>query len=456
MRKPKPPPELPNLLEPGTVLRLDVMRKVTRPTVKGKYLHWDDVRHRQPPEGLSREEWWFGLKLHRTTQRQATPLLDASGKPFTFIMLSEAHALLHEMTQRASGTLGSPDQVTNPETRDRYLVRNLMEEGITSSLIEGAATTRAKAKELLRTQRKPRDQAERMVVNNYQAMQFIMSQGDRELSPELILDLHEILTRDTLDKPDAAGRFRLPGEQVDVVDTTTNEVLYIPPAAGQIPQRIERMCHFGNERQSEEFIHPVVRAILLHFWLAYEHPFVDGNGRVGRALFYWSMLRNDYWLCQYISISRVILQAPARYARVFLLTESDDNDLTYFIMHQLEVIKRSIDDLYGYIATRLDHRHELQRRLRLATDLNDRQLDIIDHALRHPGAQYDIRQHQTDQGVVYETARGDLLGLAEKGLMAARKKGRKLVFTAVPALEEELANMGSIRSRSTPFDAERQ
>ena len=75
-----------------------------------------------------------------------------------------------------------------------------------------------------------------------------------------------------------------------------NEILHEPPSADQLPKRVETMCAFANEQLKSGFIHPVIRSILLHFWLAYDHPFVDGNGRTARALFYWSMLRHKYWL----------------------------------------------------------------------------------------------------------------------------------------------------------------
>jgi len=200
------------------------------------------------------------------------------------------------------------------------------------------------------------------------------------------------------------------------------------------------MCDFANELVSDPFVHPVIRAISLHFALAYDHPFVDGNGRVARALFYWCMLRNKYWLCQFISISQVILKAHTQYARAFLYTETDENDLTYFIMHQLRVIKQALDALHEYIAVRLQQRKDTQARLRLAGELNERQLDLVDHALRHPNASYGIRQHQVNCGIVYETARTDLLGLAEKGLMSMRKSGRTLEFRPIPDLDKKLAS----------------
>lgn len=59
----------------------------------------------------------------------------------------------------------------------------------------------------------------------------------------------------------------------------------------------------------------------MHFMLSYDHPFVDGNGRTARILFYWSMLSQDYWLAEFLPISRLLKMAPSQYARSFIYTE---------------------------------------------------------------------------------------------------------------------------------------
>ncbi len=438
MRLPRRPADL------GTLIRdlssEDVSRvfgSVRSATHDGKYIHWDQLRHRAAPPGLTHEEWWFGLKWNRRPLCRDVPLEDVQGNVFSFAVPESAQRLLHEITQRAGGSVGAPDLVTNPDTRNRYLVRNLMEEGITSSLIEGASTTRVQAKEMLRSEREPRSQGEQMVLNNYRAMQHIIAQDRAPLTPETVYELHEIITRDTLDDPSAAGRLRRSDEQIDVIDVWDNEVLHTPPPADQLPERLVAMCRFANGETPDGFVHPVVRSILLHFWLAYDHPFTDGNGRCARALFYWSMLKHDYWLCQFISISDIILNAPAKYARAFLLTETDANDLTYFLLHQLDVAKRAIDKLYDYLDETVKQRVELERRLKLGLVLNDRQLDVVGHALRHPDARYGIKQHGTKFGVVYQTARTDLLGLADMGVLIKAKTGRTLYF--MPEIDLEAA-----------------
>ena len=157
------------------------------------------------------------------------------------------------------------------------------------------------------------------------------------------------------------------------------------------------------------FVHPVVHAIILHFWLAYDHPFADGNGRTARALFYWAMLRHKYWMFEFASISSVLTNAPAQYAKSFLYTETDDNDLTYFIEHHLDVILRAIADVESYIATKIEQVRQIEERLKRSTDLNHRQLALLAHAVRHPDADYTIRSHMTSRSVAYISDLSDSL-----------------------------------------------
>lgn len=442
MRIPRRPPNVEKAWQNLTDdEREAVFARFFPPPLQERYLHWDQLRHLPAPEGLTHEQWWLGLHLTRRSRERSVPLEDTRGRQFRFNEPEGVPAALHDITRRMSGSIGIADQVTNAETRNRYLVRNLMEEGITSSQIEGASTTRAIAKEMLRTQRPPRDRSEQMILNNYQAMQFIVNLGRQPLSSELILELHEILTANTLDDPTGVGRLRRSDERIDIVDPRDNEVLHLPPPAEQLAGRMQAMCDFANGKTPDGFVHPVVRSIVLHFWLAYDHPFKDGNGRVARALFYWSMLQHDYWLCQFVSISQIIRRAPIRYVRAFLHTETDDNDLTYFILHQLEVIQKAVDELYAYIDDRVAQRRALESRLRVASELNERQLNLVEHALRHPNARYDIAQHRKAEGVVYQTARTDLLGLVGKGLFTKRKQGRTWYFHAAPDLEALLGEL---------------
>ena len=217
--------------------------------------------------------------------------------------------------------------------------------------------------------------------------------------------------------------------------------MHQPPHALELEERMSKMCAFANGETPKEFVHPAIRSIILHFWLAYDHPFVDGNGRTARALFYWSMLRHGFWLFEFISISPVIRRAYGKYKRAFLETETDDNDLTYFILNQLETIRTAVKDLEKYLARKADQLKSVERKMRDVASLNHRQKALIGHAIRHPGYSYTIATHQSSHQVVYETARNYLLDLEKRGLVSRSKAGRTNIFTPVPDLEDRLRRL---------------
>jgi len=311
-RLPRKPPPVQELLERCGGLReaLPLLTLLASEAAGDRYLHRDQLRHRTPPQGLSHEQWWLAEKLSR--RPTPLPLRASDGQAFWFSQPPVLLQGLHEIDIQAGTSVVAPEAVTTRSTRDRYLLNSLMEEAITSSQMEGAATTRDVAKAMIRSRRPPRDRSERMILNNFLTMQRIRELRDQPLTPELVLDLHRLVSEETLDDPADAGRLRLPGQQV-VVDDSYGTVFHVPPPAGELPERLAELCRFANGETPNVFVHPVVRAIGLHFWLAYDHPFSDGNGRTARALFYWAMLHQGYWLFEFISISSVINKARGQY-----------------------------------------------------------------------------------------------------------------------------------------------
>lgn len=407
-----------------------------------RYLHWNDLRRKPAPQGLSVEEWWIATKFWRMRGYRQLPLKDVGGRPCVFSTPDCLQQNLHEIDRGLGFALNLPESVTQPDARESYIVSALIQESITSSQLEGAVTTREVAKEMLRTGRPPRDKSERMILNNYLTMRRIQDLRSESLSPELVFELHRRVTEGTLEKPDAAGRFRRAEENVRVEDMEGN-VFHDPPAAKELPERMEAMCRFANGQEPEGFVHPVLRAIILHFWLAYDHPFVDGNGRTARALFYWSMLRQSYGLFEFISISQILLRAPVRYAEAFLHTETDDNDLTYFILHQAEVITAAIQALHEYAARRTRELRQTDKLLRGMGGLNHRQQALLTHALRNASARYMIEGHRRAHAVTFPTARNDLFDLVARGLFTVAKEGRFNVFRPTSDLREKLDRIGT-------------
>jgi Fic family protein len=396
-------------------------------TYRGRYAHWDDLKHLPLPEGIDARQLWAWLKFRRRSAAREIPLRDRLGQPFLYGMPDSVQEALLFLDQNASGRIQAPEQIVNSDTRDRYLVNSLIEEAIRSSQLEGAATTRRVAKEMIRSGRAPMNRSEQMILNNFRTMQHIVAVKDRALTPEMVLDIQRKVTENTLEDPDDAGRVRT-SDDVRVFDGESGEVLHTPPPSAELAGRMRLMCDFANGAAPKGFLHPILRAVLLHFWLAYDHPFVDGNGRTARALFYWSALRQGYWLFEFISISQILRNAPAQYARSFLLSEADENDLTYFILYHLDVIRRSVDELHAYLRRKAEELTHLERQSKKLLALNHRQKALIVHALRHPDAVYTFESHRQSHGVVRETARRDLLELARKGYLKSWKAGKVMQF----------------------------
>lgn len=448
MRIPETPPTFQNMMRDAleshgaekTVALLASGGSITDD--KGRYLHWEKLKHLSPPKDLTPQEYWLKIKMARNLVRIPLPLYALNDQPFGFCISESMQRDLHWLDKNTAGTISMEQPITNPNTRNTYLITSLVEESISSSQLEGASTTRNDAKEMLRANRAPADHSEQMIFNNYQAMQLVRDFKDDDLTPSLIMQLHQVITENTLDGPKKAGCLRTDDDNIHVVDFSHSTILYTPPSAEALPNRLQILCDFANDTQSKVFIHPVIRAIMLHFMIGYDHPFVDGNGRTARAIFYWAMVRSGYWLTEYISISNIIKQAPIQYGKAYLHTETDGDDATYFLIHQLEVLKQAVSSLHSYLsrkALEIEETEKLLDNTRVQGQLNHRQLSLLKHAIKNPNALYSIQEHQQSHGISYQTARTDLLTLADKfNLLRKRKYGNSFVFVALTNIRDLL------------------
>ncbi len=436
MKIPATPPDSTLLLGRTHPKRLAEIVRATSLLVAGRYLHWDNMRHRTPPEGLSHEEWWLGTRMARLSAREVMPFSSKEGYPFSLVHAAPVRRGLHEIDRKLgmSGPQSRVRDMVEGHGRKHLLANSIVEEAIRSSQLEGASTTRQVARDMIRRGRQPRTHGERMIFNNYHAMERVGEMARRDLRAADVFELHRIVMDGTRDSG-MAGRFRCASDDIVVTLIHSDETAHVPPHANELPARLDRLVAFANDRTPEDWVHPVIRAILIHFMIGYDHPFVNGNGRVARALFYWSMVRQGYSLAQYLAVSGILQNAPAKYARAYLHTETDGGDLTYFVDYHIGVIIRSIEALASYVERKMSDIRAIEDRLRHTPGLNHRQIRLLGHALRHPGFRYTVKSHGTSHGVTANTARADLVKLAAAGLLAATRRGRRQEFIATRDLE---------------------
>lgn len=384
-----------------------------------RYLHWDDLKYRDLG-GSDREAVWAVMKFLRTMTLEPIRIgrLD-----FTYCIPREFQRMLHEIDISISTGLMPADRV---DDRRRILlsVSSMMEESIASSQLEGASTTTKLAKKLLRTNSPPKNLSQQMILNNYRAMQFVKANSSKDLTPEFIMSLHQTLTEGTLDDASSEGRFRT-DDDIAVRGKYEDVTYYVPICYKDIEEDIRGLCEFVND--DTVFIHPLIKGIILHFAMAYIHPFTDGNGRLSRSLFYWYALKSGYPLVEYLAISKVIKSHRQRYDLAFLRTETDEDDLTYFIQYNLEMILEAIDLFSKYLERKLKEQGEI-----LGTvsdyDLNLRQSEILRYMIktREPVSVQELSvKYQSTQ----TTIRRDLLKMVDLGIVEpSGKDGHKQMF----------------------------
>jgi Fic family protein len=378
--------------------------------VNADYEYWDKAKYKKLPEGFTPQMLWANVKASRL--RSMIPVWNKYS--INLCVTSQMQRLCHEFDMKF-GSFWEVEGDTQSSEKKYYLSSSLMEEAIYSSKMEGASTTRIVAKDMLRKKKSPQNKSQQMIVNNYNTIQYIVEHKDEPLTEELLLTIHRLMTEKTLDNPEDAGRFRT-NDKVVVADMVEGDIIYTPPSFHEIPEFVESLCDFFNNDNPRTFIHPIIRGIIVHFMLAFMHPFVDGNGRTARALFYWYMLKEGYKLTEYMSISRVIAKSKSNYEKAFRYVENDGNDMGYFVAYNLEALEISFQQLRDYIQ-RKQREKSAASSFMMAGNINQRQALVLQRLKEEPETIFTVKDVQEQFSVSSMTARKDLSDLVKQGYM---------------------------------------
>jgi Fic family protein len=405
-----------------------------------EYLYWDKFKHQKFPNTIKPQDAWAYLKIIRFSSREKTPVRSLLGGHFTYSLTNVLQEKLSYIDTYAGGLISSQDGDKPTEAqKTQFIMSGLSEEAIASSQIEGANTSRKVAKEMLLSKRPARNHSEQMIINNFKVMQRLLDWKDVELNQDMLFEIQSTIAQDTGIDQDAIGRLRKDSDEIIVGDGMSGEIVYTPPKEEIMILELQRLIEYANaDDEKDEFVHPVIKATILHFWLAYLHPFVDGNGRTARAIFYWYLLKRDYWHFQYLSVSRAIKESRAQYDRAFLYTEHDDNDLTYFLHFITTSTKKAIVGFMAYFERKTKENEEAKKISKRIKKFNKRQVALLRYLDDHKKENVDIMTHKNKHGVTYETARTDLMGLSKMGYLRQIKQKNKYVFVPNTKMIKEL------------------
>nr|WP_139763101.1 Fic family protein [Salmonella enterica] len=346
-----------------------------------------------------------------------------TGDQAGFVLTPNIMSVCEQVGKHARSKNSPPDSGAGKE-----LTALSMEEPITSSQLEGANTTTLVARDMLESSRAPRTEDEHMIAGNARLMAEIPDLLQEPLTPDLIRRFHAVGMGGINDEKYRPGEFR-DTDDVVIADYDGN-IVHQPPAATDLQVRLQMVCDFVNDTGS--YVHPLVKACVLHFMIAHEHPFRDGNERTSRGLFYWYMLKSEYDVFKYISISQLLHAAPAKYAHSYQYTETDDMDLSYYLEYQASIIHRAMTRLLQYVddlvarAARIDHFLYKSGSL---SRLSGRQVTLLNIILAEPGKKYSAAGVAEALGVSDNKARNDLRTLVRENLLTEiSENDQKTVF----------------------------
>lgn len=381
-----------------------------------RYFYFDEVKYREEAPFQSPIDNWSLIKTYRTSKYE---VLSFGRFRFKYYISPFMAKNLHDIDLKLMG--GLHQNPILPADRLEFFKNSLLEEAVASSQVEGAATTTKVAREMLKSGRLPTNESEQMIFNNLRAIQYITEFVEEPLTFKIILELHKIMTAKTAAEK-FSGDFRK-GE-VFVTDHVDGEIAHIPPDWTEVESLLNELCAFINS--DEKFIHPIIKASIIHFMFGYIHPFKDGNGRTARALFYWYLLKKGYVLVRNISISRVILESRTQYDKAFLKTEKDDNDLNYFISYSIKNIQLAFEKLINYRDKKLDERRKANHVAYelMEKGLNKRQADIVGFLYLKSDSFFTLNSYCEKNKIVRQTASKDIQELLNQGLIVEHKTNK--------------------------------
>lgn len=403
------------------------------------YYYWDKIKNLTSPEGLSKLEFWALIKQVRKIVSSKTPIKAENGDFFKWLRLDYTDEFLHKIDVQMGGKIFAEyKDIITPYGKQRLLTKSIIEEAIASSQLEGAVTTTPMAKKILVENLPPKNKSEQMIVNNYKTMQALQNDYvDKKLSKEMLFELHALITKNTVNA-DKIYRYRIDADNITLNDQI-KYIYHVPPKEKFLESEMERLVLFANDESKEGFIHPIIKAIFLHFWIGYLHPFYDGNGRLARTLFYWYLLKNDYWAVQYLPISLVIKESPAKYGMAFVYAEQDDLDLTYFYDFHMRKIMQAQKNFVDYLHRKTEENALMATALDTSFTLNDRQKEVLKYLLLKDETSYITpSSYKTLYKVSKMTAISDLKKLEEMNLVETKKVGRYVRYHGSDYLRQKM------------------
>jgi Fic family protein len=295
-----------------------------------------------------------------------------------------------------------------PEIEMNIRRRSSLKSSLFSARIEGNSLTLDE----LKTGSKEQKQVE--VFNILKALNMIHQRPLRNLTSKDILNLHQTVLSGLIEKSDL-GRFR---SEQSAIFNSAGIAIYMPPPPRQINTYINKLLSYIN---SNKQLFVPIRACLAHYSFEKIHPFLDGNGRVGRLLIQIILAKGGYDMKGLLALEEYLDKNRTSYYRYL---DDPERDVTDYLEFMLEAIAESANEAKLQVLEKKDAETEdylLPRRAEIFNIIKDhkivnfetirrRFISINERTLRYDLKKLQdaglIRKRGTTKGVYYECNKG--------------------------------------------------
>lgn len=222
-----------------------------------------------------------------------------------------------------------------------------------------------------------RDRDIQEVINYRNVISYIdelrIKNEQLSMNEEMVKYIHT-LTVDKILEPEKCGVYRK--TQVVVKNSATGQVSFRPPPAVAVPFQIKELLSFIN---TDADIHPVLKSGAVHYEFVRIHPFVDGNGRVARALATLVLFLDDYDIRKFFSLEEYFDSDAASYYEALQSVEKRGEDLTFWLEYFTQGLAIELSKIKERIEKISVDAHLKEKLGGQPLMLTDRQLRIIEY-----------------------------------------------------------------------------
>jgi Fic family protein len=324
-------------------------------------------------------------------------------------------------------SLASIKLLLSPQNKSIKYGLKAMEDEISSTLnIEDIDFSRESVRKILKGYA-PADESENRIYGIKRGLDFI-SDTSNKITEENIHTLYQIsigeyLERSSKLRPDNYYRH-------DSVYIVGNKVEHIGLPHKKLPEYMLKLISFIN---SESEMNDLLKAAVIHFYIAYLHPYFDGNGRIARLISLWYLIRQGYSAALFIPFSSYIEKSRRAYYNAFTLTETNFKisgvlDVTPFLLYFIENVYNKLDQTVPN-STTLTVFHQLLK----TGKITEKERELWNFVLSVYGeGEFSTKQLEKEFGnAAYATIRGFVLKFEELGLLSSQKYGNRVKYRII-------------------------